>query len=181
MPYYFAYGSNMSPRQMQRRCPGSRPVGAARLPGWRFIITTRGGANIVTAPGEDVHGSVWHVTQHHLAQLDRWEGVSAGVYRRKHIPVERRDGTVLTAVVYVADRTWPGIARPDYMLTAILPGAVAFNLPQNYQQQLRSWLAPRPIGPVTAVYRGRRSKPRHPKGRADPHSRTFKRLLKPTR
>ncbi|KAI1759455.1 hypothetical protein GGR53DRAFT_143210 [Hypoxylon sp. FL1150] len=44
---YFAYGSNLSTSQMRDRCPQSTPVALARLPGWKWIINTRGVANIV--------------------------------------------------------------------------------------------------------------------------------------
>ncbi|KAI1413174.1 hypothetical protein F5Y13DRAFT_161727 [Hypoxylon sp. FL1857] len=44
---YFAYGSNLSPTQMQVRCPSSPPVGLAYLPGWTWLINERGYANIV--------------------------------------------------------------------------------------------------------------------------------------
>ena len=36
--FYFAYGSNMNWTQMQRRCPSSRFVCTARLPGYRLAI-----------------------------------------------------------------------------------------------------------------------------------------------
>lgn len=36
--YYFAYGSNMDPRQMQQRCPGAIPVGIGNLPFYKTII-----------------------------------------------------------------------------------------------------------------------------------------------
>ncbi|KAI1136003.1 hypothetical protein F5Y05DRAFT_392643 [Hypoxylon sp. FL0543] len=44
---YFAYGSNLSPTQMQVRCPSSAPIGLAHLPGWTWLINERGYANIV--------------------------------------------------------------------------------------------------------------------------------------
>ena len=159
MPYYFAYGSNMSPRQMQRRCPGARAVGPVRLLGWKFIITTRGGANVVKSPGHVVQGVLWQVTTFHLAKLDRWEGVSSGVYRRTRVPVEGSSHHK-SAVVYVADRRWPGRSRTDYMLTAILPGAVAFGMDGAYRAELAGWLPRRPIGPIRTPYRGRRSRAR---------------------
>ncbi|KAI0837112.1 hypothetical protein F5Y06DRAFT_92183 [Hypoxylon sp. FL0890] len=43
---YFAYGSNLSPTQMQARCPLSSPIGLAHLPGWTWLINERGYANI---------------------------------------------------------------------------------------------------------------------------------------
>lgn len=49
---YFAYGSNLSPHQMQHRCTDSAatsavPVAVARLDGWKWVICERGYANIV--------------------------------------------------------------------------------------------------------------------------------------
>ncbi|KAI0893715.1 hypothetical protein F4806DRAFT_504114 [Annulohypoxylon nitens] len=44
---YFAYGSNLSLKQMRSRCPCSQPIGLAHLPGWAWLINERGYANIV--------------------------------------------------------------------------------------------------------------------------------------
>lgn len=44
---YFAYGSNLSTKQMLDRCPDSTPIGIGHLPGWAWIINERGYANIV--------------------------------------------------------------------------------------------------------------------------------------
>ncbi|KAL7913377.1 hypothetical protein GGI35DRAFT_437270 [Trichoderma velutinum] len=49
---YFAYGSNLSTEQMRQRCPYSTAVGLGKVTGWRWIINTRGYANIVRE-GED--------------------------------------------------------------------------------------------------------------------------------
>jgi len=48
---HFAYGSNMDREQMSRRCPGAEYVGAASLPGYRFIINGRGYTTVRTASG----------------------------------------------------------------------------------------------------------------------------------
>ena len=146
MPLYFAYGSNMSPRQMLARCPGARSAGRATLAGWRFHITTRGTANIVRASGAIVHGVLWRVTPRHLRDLDRWEGVGLRVYRRRWVQLAAEGATARTAVVYIADRIWPGQARPTYVLTAVLPGARAFALPTAYQNEIRGWLPRRRRG-----------------------------------
>ncbi|KAI6514532.1 hypothetical protein MCOR10_008603 [Pyricularia oryzae] len=44
---YFAYGSNISPTQMESRCPGSIAKGLALLPDWSFIVNERGFANVI--------------------------------------------------------------------------------------------------------------------------------------
>jgi len=170
MPLYFAFGSNMSPAQMRRRCPGAQALSAGILDGYRFMITVRGGANILKAEGCHVHGVLWRVTPQHLTWLDRWEGTREGVYRRAWVRVQSSDGKLRPAVAYVADRAWPAAARPNYILTAILPGARAFGLSETYITELTGWLAARPIGPVRTTYRGRRSalpvrRPRHQRRR----------------
>ncbi|KAK3191767.1 hypothetical protein K4F52_002191 [Lecanicillium sp. MT-2017a] len=55
---YFAYGPNLSTDRMRRRCPYSTPIGLGYLPGWRWIVSSRGCANIVpedddTPPSSD--------------------------------------------------------------------------------------------------------------------------------
>lgn len=46
---YFGYGSNLWLQQMARRCPTSTYKGIARLPSYRWMINSRGYANIVEA------------------------------------------------------------------------------------------------------------------------------------
>ena len=63
MPLYFAYGANMDVAAMAKRCPSSKPLGLARLPRHRWIISADGYANVVRDPRRDVHGmrSLRHV------------------------------------------------------------------------------------------------------------------------
>lgn len=96
---YFAYGSNLSTEQMRERCPYSTPVGLGFLPGWRWIINTRGYANVVpdnedgsaSTPTEDtaipattaatkssfggVYGLLYLLPLQDEERLDRYEGV----------------------------------------------------------------------------------------------------------
>ena len=152
MPYYFAYGSNMAPRQMAARCPGARPVGPATLPGWRFIITTRGTANIVNDASHKVHGVLWRCEPRHMTALDRWEGVSWRNYRRRSIIVTLADGRTCTALSYVSSRTYCGPARADYLLSAVLPGARCFDLPADFVNELESWLPRKTIAGTGSRY-----------------------------
>ena len=121
--YYFAYGSNMSADQMARRCPGARSVGRAALHNWRFHVNVRGSASIL--PNQDciVHGVLWRCSALHFHNLDKYEGVSWGNYRRRNVTIIRPCGTSVPAIVYAGTRTYDGIARVRYMATAVLPGA----------------------------------------------------------
>ncbi|HUS98383.1 MAG TPA: gamma-glutamylcyclotransferase family protein [Hyphomicrobiaceae bacterium] len=154
--YYFAYGSNMSPPQMARRCPGARNSGAGVLENWRLIITVRGTANIVTAPNTRVHGVLWRFENHHIGQMDNWEGVARRVYRRAWLPVKMQDGTSVLALTYICNYRWPGIARASYVITAMLPGARAAGLPDHYIDEIRGWLHHRPLA-AACLYNGRRT------------------------
>ena len=153
---YFAYGSNMSPKQMQARCPGARPAGKAELSGWRFIITKRGTANIVPAEGGTVIGTLWRCLPHHLAMLDRYEAVRLRIYRRRTVVVRLGEGHAAHAIVYVASLHQPGRARREYLTTAVLPGARAFGLPDAYLAEIAQWLPPGRVGAAKPRYRGRR-------------------------
>ncbi len=153
---YFAYGSNLLPAQMARRCPGARAAGGARLADWQLILTTRGSANIVRRPGGAVYGGLWHFQPHHIALMDRWEGVAHGAYRRLWVRVAVDDDTVRTALTYVGGRTYAGTGRANYILGNMLPGAHAFDLPAGYLAEIESWLPRTPIA-AARRYIGRRT------------------------
>ena len=67
---YFAYGSNLCPEQMARRCPGGQALGQAALHNWRGLINTRTYATIEAKPGSVTHGVLWSLTPGHVAALD---------------------------------------------------------------------------------------------------------------
>lgn len=141
---------------MQRRCPGARAVGHARLQGWKLIFNTRGAANIVSASDAIVHGALWRFLPHHVGLMDRWEGVAVGVYRRAWVQIQLTDGTTRTAVTYVSPFTAPGQGRPHYINQAILPGAKHFALPEEFRDEILEWLPQRPIG-ASRPYLGRKT------------------------
>lgn len=94
---YFAYGSNLSPEQMARRCPDSIFLGKATLPGYRWQANERGVANAVMDPDPDpdpevvvkgreeeepaaVEGLLYALSLDDEIRLDRYEGVAKGRY-----------------------------------------------------------------------------------------------------
>ena len=155
MPLYFAYGSNMSIEQMAERCPSARALGCGRLDGWRFHITTRGTTSIIRDRGRAVHGVLWRCSHEHIHALDRYEGIVWHNYFRRLVSIETQTNSVFQALTYVSARVYPGQARPNYMLTAVIPAAQAFVLPSGYVRELQSWLPKRPIGETKIRYRGR--------------------------
>ena len=85
--YYFAYGSNMSLRQMADRCPSAAFMGKGRIDGFRWQINERGVANIVESGGDFVEGLVYQIDLDEKRQLDRSEGVARGFYDDEQLPI----------------------------------------------------------------------------------------------
>lgn len=142
MTLHFAYGSNMSPKLMRRHAPTAKPLGAARLPGYRFTITGDGYASVEPARGEAVHGVVWRIMARDRVTLDAWENVAAGLYRCETLPVFV-EGRRMPALVYIARPKGEGQPRPGYM-ELVVAAAREWDLPEDYVLSLEGWLPPRP-------------------------------------
>jgi len=135
---YFAYGSNMCPEQMARRCPGGQALGQAELRDWRFLINTRTYATIEARPGAATHGVLWSLTPEHITELDHYEAVAEGMYFKKNLIVQRADRPV-GALVYIDPVCEFGQPEQAY-LRMILEGAAHFGLPPEYIAGLaRDW------------------------------------------
>ena len=138
--YYFAYGSNMSWPQMQRRCPSAGFVCVARLANYQFGITRHsrlrgcGTANVFPIDAQEVWGIVYEVSAADLVILDGFEDG----YRRETLPVwALADGKQpLNALVYIAEieKDVP-LPSAQYKLL-ILDGAKHWNLPAPYLSML---------------------------------------------
>ena len=137
MTLHFAYGSNMSRKGMEARCPGAEAVGVALLEDYRFIIMADGYASLEPARGEDVFGVLWRLTPRDLATLNAYEGLQAGLYRRAMLPVYYERVT-LNALIYLGHTGAEGHARPGYM-DVVLDAAREWELPADYIEQLRRW------------------------------------------
>lgn len=133
---YFAYGSNMHPGQMLLRCPGAKALGVARLDGWAVRINDRGVATIVPRDQSSVEGVLWDATTACMKALDRYEGVSVGLYSRANVAVQTGEG-VVDAVVYIGGSADEGDPRPGY-LQGILAGAECFGVSEEHMNRLRN-------------------------------------------
>ena len=109
---YFAYGSNLEPTQMEKRCPGHRVVGRAVLRGHAIRFRGYGRdwagavATVEPAEGHAVHGIVFALTDEHYASLDAYEGfdgpgAASSLYDRVLARVEMEGGDVVDAQTYV--------------------------------------------------------------------------------
>jgi hypothetical protein len=149
---YFAYASNMSPRQMAERCPGHVVVGVGTLADYRIEFRGRseswGGAvaDLAVSHGSAARGVVYDLTDEQIRILDGYEGYhGAGdqhnVYDRNSVTVELvrpLDGSVprrVRAQCYFARHGVPGVPSRRYLET-ILEGARHYGLPEDYVDRL---------------------------------------------
>lgn len=86
---YFAYGSNLNIEQMKRRCPAATPLGAIVID--NFALVFRGVADIEPRDGSLLHGGLWEITDECVKALDRYEGVSSGLYLKRYFPYQGQD------------------------------------------------------------------------------------------
>jgi len=144
---YAAYGSNMDPEQMLERCPHSPQRGTGWLEGWRL---TFGGEDIgwdgaLTTVVEDaaqrVFVVIYDVPEIDEKELDSWDGVTLGFYRKLKIRVQTLDGDTL-AWLYVLDAYEGGLPSARH-LDILADAAIKAGAPADYID----WLRARPSNP----------------------------------
>ncbi len=150
MALYAAYGSNMDPAQMLARCPHSPQRGTGWLEGWRL---TFGGEDIgwdgalttvVEDPGQRVFVVLYDVPEIDEKELDTWDGVTLGYYRKLKVRVQTLDGDAL-AWLYVLDAYEGGLPSARH-ISILVDSAIKAGAPDDYTQ----WLRMRPSNPPSA-------------------------------
>lgn len=121
--YYFAYGSNLSRRQMLERCPDALPRGTATLPNHRLIFAGwsrkwgGGVASIRPHRGDKVLGAIYEISDRCLRILDRYEDCP-GTYERLNVTVFTDLGDPFAAVTYIlAKQSEESRPSRDYLAT----------------------------------------------------------------
>lgn len=121
----FAYGSNLSAKQMVRRCSQVRVASTGVLrhhqllfsgwsAAWRSPV-----ANVLPRLDAEVPGVLYEVTEKGLAALDRFEG-HPHVYRRDSLFVSTPGGRGRRAFVYSMNALLPPAQpRSRYFLTIL--------------------------------------------------------------
>jgi hypothetical protein len=138
---YAAYGSNMDPARMSRRCPHSPQRGTGWLEGWRL---TFGGedmgwegalATVVEQRDERVFVVLYDISDEDEAALDGWDGATLGYYRKLRVRVAALEGDVL-AWLYVLNDYEGGLPSASY-LGIMADAAEAAGAPDDYVASLR--------------------------------------------
>ena len=131
---YVAYGSNMCRLQMASRCPGATTVAVATLAGWRFRINREGYATLVADPAALAHILIWDLDAQGEHNLDVYEEVDAGLYRKETISVPGFG----EALIYLAADARSGRPQPGY-LERIVAAAEAAGFPPSYVAERAAW------------------------------------------
>ena len=111
---YFAYGSNMNHKQMKTRCPSAKFIGCESLKNFEYYIDCRGVASLKPKYGATVSGVIWNIQDSSdWERLDRYEGVTSGIYQRHAIEAEVF-GHAETFQIYISNTLKIGKPRPGY-------------------------------------------------------------------
>ncbi len=149
---YFAYGSNMHPQQMRRRCPGYRFISTAKLKDHKLAFTRRstrrrcGVADVISSPGDEVWGVLYHLkSRQDIHALDKAEGFKLGRKRINNYDRERRNvwsplspHKPLSADTYIARQHYNPPPPNAHYLGLMLNGAEHWKLPKTYQSMLQN-------------------------------------------
>jgi gamma-glutamylcyclotransferase (GGCT)/AIG2-like uncharacterized protein YtfP len=139
---YAAYGSNMDPAQMGRRCPHSPQQGTGWLDGWRL---TFGGEDlnwegalptVVESSGNQVFVVLYELSEADEGALDQWDGATLDYYRKIKVRVSTLDGDVV-AWLYVLNDYEGGLPSARH-LGMMADAAEAAGAPSDYVAGLRS-------------------------------------------
>ena len=147
MALYAAYGSNMDPAQMARRCPHSPGAGTGWLNGWRLTFGGQdlGWEGALATVAEDRNARVfvvlYEVSDSDEEALDQWDGVTLGYYSKLRVRVTTLDADVL-AWLYVLNDYEGGLPSASY-IGIVADAAEAAGAPHDYVTGLRA----RPCGP----------------------------------
>jgi len=83
---YIAYGSNMDEKQMAKRCPTARLLGASEIEDYRLLFKgskTGAYATIEAQKGGRVPVLVWEIGEQDERNLDRYEGYPVFYYKKE--------------------------------------------------------------------------------------------------
>lgn len=143
---YFAYGSNMLPERLLRRCASANLVSAAVVPGFALTfdkIGRDGSGKATLTPsgvrGVAVHGAVFQLSTCDLAALDGIEGSGYGRVAdlTAMLPGSAQPLLVTTYVAHVHARD-TSLLPFDWYVDLIVCGAEAIGLPYEVLKRMRA-------------------------------------------
>lgn len=155
---YFGFGSNLWLSQMQLRCPTSTYRGLGRLKDYKWIINSRGYANVVSNEGSEVYGLVYQLRATDEANLDVNEGVPEAYTKElmtvdfwsasvtPHAPANPHTSKPMEMLVYIdRKRVEASSPKPEYVyrMNMGIRDALSEGMPSRYVDEvLREFIPP---------------------------------------
>ena len=132
---HFAYGSNLSIAQMDSRCPENTQMGIGILHGYRWIISSRGYANVVKSDSDYVMGRIYKINKRDEDLLDKKEGFNSipSCYDKETLSIIV-DGVSCDCFVYVDPVIQEGHPKNEY-IDRINVGLVDSRFPDEYVEK----------------------------------------------
>ena len=132
---HFAYGSNLSFAQMDSRCPENTQMGIGILHGYRWIISSRGYANVVKSDSDYVMGRIYKINKRDEDRLDEKEGFNSipSCYDKETLSIIV-DGVSCDCFVYVDPVIQEGHPKNEY-IDRINVGLVDSRFPDEYVEK----------------------------------------------
>lgn len=140
---YFAYGHNLDPDNLSRRGVSFSRVCTGKIRDLRLVFHKpgedgTGRADVQDHRGSQVEGVIYEVPEASLANLEIYEGVDKGHYRRQLMKVQTSKGE-LECVVYRAAKFKSGLKPSRAYLDQLVRGALIHKLSEDYQIFLKSF------------------------------------------
>lgn len=140
--HYFAYGANMDMETLKERAVEFVPVTIGKVRDMRLVFHVPGSdasgkADLMDDRNSHVHGVVYDVPEPSLANLDVYEDIERGRYRRHELLVATERGE-LRCVAYRGAKFRAGLKPSAEYLARLIRGAQAHGLPQHYLTFLQS-------------------------------------------
>jgi hypothetical protein len=86
-----------------------------------------------------VHGVLWDLALSDVRELDKYEDIHSGLYKKIMQPVLRGGGASARALVYVGGSLKSGIAQAGYM-EEVMAAAHGWSLPETYLRELQAFV-----------------------------------------
>ena len=140
---YFAYGSNMSLKRLQKRVPSVEPIGVGILRCHRLKFhkeSSDGSAKcdiVVSSASDAVWGRLYHINDKEKKRLDLAEGLQFG-YAQKIVTVESNFCSAVCAVTYYATKKDAKLKPYTWYMKHVLTGAEEACLPEDYIKQIEA-------------------------------------------
>jgi len=140
---YFAYGSNMSQKRLQKRVRSATKIGRYYLNRHKLCFhkasedgSAKCDALFTNDSSDIIIGALFEMDESERIYLDRAEGLGKG-YDEKYVQVSCDDGTYVNALIYVATSINKSLQPYSWYLNHVIIGAIETGLPENYISGLK--------------------------------------------